>query len=132
MGFCVLIISVLKEEQDKQCSFGSEIPKMKLNTQGDSIVSFTYSVYWIEDPISWGTRWDHYLHVYDPQIHWISIVNSIVIVIILSSILFGILMRALRKDIARYNAVDGSEENNMEDFGWKLVHADVFRPPTQR
>ena len=108
------------------------MPKMKLNTQGDSIVSFTYSVYWIEDPISWGTRWDHYLHVYDPQIHWISIVNSIVIVIILSSILFGILMRALRKDIARYNAVDGSEENNMEDFGWKLVHADVFRPPSQR
>ena len=22
------------------------------------------------DPISWGTRWDNYLHVYDPQIHW--------------------------------------------------------------
>lgn len=105
---------------------------MKLSAEGDTTVSFTYSVFWIEDPISWGTRWDHYLHVYDPQIHWISIVNSIVVVVILSSVLFAILVRALHKDIARYNVADSVEENSIDEFGWKLVHADVFRPPSHR
>lgn len=50
-------------------------------------------------------------------------------------------MRALKKDIARYNRLDsfnlddlsgtnGDAENDMqEDSGWKLVHGDVFRTP---
>ena len=50
-------------------------------------------------------------------------------------------MRALRKDIARYNRLDsfnlddlsgtnGDAENDIqEDSGWKLVHGDVFRTP---
>ena len=42
-----------------------------------------------------------------------------------------ILVRALHKDIARYNAV-GDEDGVQEEFGWKLVHADVFRPPGRR
>jgi transmembrane 9 superfamily protein 2/4 len=81
--------------------------------------------------VAWGTRWDNYLHVFDPQIHWFSIVNSIVIVVILSSMVFLILIRALHKDIARYNNI-GDEDGVNEEFGWKLVHADVFRPPTHR
>lgn len=39
-----------------------------------------------------------------------------------------ILLRALHKDISRYNAVD-AQEDVQEDYGWKLVHGDVFRPP---
>lgn len=38
-----------------------------------------------------------------------------------------ILLRALHKDITRYNRMD--EEDAQEEFGWKLVHGDVFRPP---
>jgi transmembrane 9 superfamily protein 2/4 len=105
---------------------------MALSEAGVNSVSFTYSVSWIDDPIPWGTRWDHYLHVYDPQIHWISIVNSIAIVVLLSSVLFAILVRALHKDIARYSAPEVSEESGIDEFGWKLVHADVFRPPSHR
>lgn len=41
-----------------------------------------------------------------------------------------ILLRALHKDISRYNAVD-AQEDVQEDYGWKLVHGDVFRPPTR-
>lgn len=53
----------------------------------------------------------------------------------------AILMRALKKDIARYNRLEsfnlddlsgtnGNAENDVqEDSGWKLVHGDVFRPP---
>eukprot|EP00953_Heterococcus_sp_UTEX-ZZ885_P040712 20796-Heterococcus_DN1.PRE.4 len=38
-----------------------------------------------------------------------------------------ILVRALRQDIARYNAAEIEEAK--EESGWKLVHGDVFRPP---
>ncbi len=37
-----------------------------------------------------------------------------------------ILLRTLHKDIARYNQID-SGEDAQEEFGWKLVHGDVFR-----
>ena len=39
-----------------------------------------------------------------------------------------ILLRTLHKDIARYNQIE-SGEDAQEEFGWKLVHGDVFRPP---
>ena len=53
----------------------------------------------------------------------------------------AILVRALKKDIARYNRLEsfnlddfsgtnGDAENDIqEDSGWKLVHGDVFRTP---
>lgn len=49
----------------------------------------------------WATRWDKYLHVFDPRIHWFSLVNSAVIVIFLTGMVAMVLLRALHKDIAR-------------------------------
>ena len=108
-------------------------------------VVYTYSVKWRESDTSFATRWDRYLHVYDPKIHWFSLVNSAVIVVFLSATVFVILVRTLRRDITRYNKLDsfvledlaeGSKNGNAldddgvaEDSGWKLVHGDVFRPP---
>lgn len=57
-----------------------------------------------------------------------SIINSIVIILMLTGMIATILLRALHKDIARYNTL-GDEDGGQEDYGWKLVHADVFRPP---
>ncbi|KAJ1565232.1 hypothetical protein HK096_003904, partial [Nowakowskiella sp. JEL0078] len=93
-------------------------------------VKFAYSVRWEASTKNWGTRWDNYLYVLDPQIHWFSIINSIVIVLMLTGMIAMILLRALHKDIMRYNSF--GDEDQSEDFGWKLVHADVFRPPQQR
>lgn len=76
----------------------------------------------------WATRWDNYLHVLDPSIHWFSLVNSIVIVLFLTGMVAMILIRALHKDISRYNDME-AQEDVQEDYGWKLVHGDVFRPP---
>jgi transmembrane 9 superfamily protein 2/4 len=61
-----------------------------------------------------------------------SIVNSIVIVMILASMVTMILMRALHRDISRYNTLDEEDDGAQDDFGWKLVHADVFRAPRHR
>ncbi len=45
-----------------------------------------------------------------------------------SAVVGTILLRTVSKDISRYNAIDLSEDVQ-EDFGWKLVHGEVFRPP---
>lgn len=111
-----------------------------LREDDDIPVLYTYSVYWRESSTAWATRWDKYLHVTDPKIHWFSLVNSTVFVIFLVGMVSAILLRALRKDIARYNRLDNinlddlsgtptAEDDVQEDSGWKLVHGDVFRSP---
>ena len=113
-----------------------------LDENGDTKVQFTYSVYWIPSTTAWATRWDKYLHVFDPKIHWFSLINSAIIVVFLVLTVMSILVRALRKDIARYNRLDQlnledlsgtsalMEDGVQEDSGWKLVHGDVFRTPS--
>jgi len=65
----------------------------------------------------------------DPQIHWFSLLNSFLIVVFLSGMVAMILIRALHKDLRRYNADPEEIEAQIEETGWKLVHGDVFRPP---
>ena len=84
---------------------------------------------WEESEIRWASRWDSYLEMGDVQIHWFSIVNSIVVVFFLAGILAMIIVRTLRRDIAQYNKEDEELDEAMEETGWKLVHGDVFRPP---
>lgn len=42
-----------------------------------------------------------------------------------------ILLRTVHRDISRYNAID-EDEDVQEDFGWKLIHGEVFRPPRKK
>jgi len=113
----------------------TEIPKACLhrgNPQAVSatnppVVTFTYSVDWEYNPIKWSSRWDIYLTMTDTQIHWFSIVNSLLILIFLSGMVAMIFMRTLHADIKKYREMEGGQE---EETGWKLVHGDVFRPPT--
>ncbi len=98
-------------------------------------VLFTYDVTWVENKdLKWASRWDIYLsmdNAIPAKVHWLSIANSLVIVFVLSAMIAAILVRNLRRDFARYNklATDEEKAEDLEEFGWKLVHADVFRPP---
>jgi len=67
------------------------------------------------------------LKMHEGQIHWFSIVNSLMIVIFLSGMVAMILLRTLHRDIAKYN--DMTADDTAEETGWKLVHGDVFRKP---
>jgi transmembrane 9 superfamily member 2/4 len=104
-------------------------------SKGAQSVTYTYDVIWMENKdVKWATRWDVYLSMgnrYKDDIHWFSIVNSLLIVLFLSMMVGMIMMRTLYRDLARYNRVPTDEEKaeDREDSGWKLVHADVFRPP---
>lgn len=89
---------------------------------------YTYSVSFLESNIPWGLRWDAYLHVFDPRIHWFSLINSLIIAGFLVFMVGMVLLRSISRDIHRYNAVDLSDEVQ-EDYGWKLVHGEVFRLP---
>jgi transmembrane 9 superfamily member 2/4 len=67
--------------------------------------------------------------VSDSQIHWVAIINSIMIAFFLTAMVAMIMMRTLRADLRRYHEMETQEEAQ-EETGWKLVHGDVFRPPS--
>ena len=45
---------------------------------------FTYDVEWHRSDVRWASRWDTYLAMSDVQIHWFSIINSVVVVFFLA------------------------------------------------
>ncbi|KAK2463253.1 hypothetical protein APHAL10511_004908 [Amanita phalloides] len=101
---------------------------LHLNEDGTQTVRYTYRVMWNESDTPWATRWDNYLHIFDPKIHWFSLINSLAIVVFLCIMVSMILLRSVSRDINRYNSIDLSEDIQ-EDWGWKLVHGEVFRTP---
>lgn len=111
-----------------QCNINKEARPQLVNPDGITKLYFTYEVEWEKSPVSWASRWDTYLAMTDAKIHWFSIINSLVVIFFLSGILTMIMVRTLRRDIAKYNADEGYDET-IEETGWKLVHGDVFRPP---
>ncbi|XP_001606496.2 transmembrane 9 superfamily member 2 isoform X2 [Nasonia vitripennis] len=107
-----------------------EIPSDPLRPGQKLSVVYTYHVrYHRNNTIKWSSRWDYILEsMPHTNIQWFSILNSLVIVLFLSGMVAMIMLRTLHKDIARYNQIE-SGEDAQEEFGWKLVHGDVFRPP---
>jgi len=99
-------------------------------------ILYTYDVTFKESDVEWASRWDVYLsedHLVPAQVHWYSITNSILVVLFLSLLVISVLVRNLRRDIDSYNALaslaDEERDVEQDETGWKLVHADVFRPP---
>ena len=39
-------------------------------------------------------------------------------------------MRVLKNDFTKYLRKDEENDMGLEDSGWKLIHQDVFRPPS--
>eukprot|EP00538_Stauroneis_constricta_P006395 CAMPEP_0119546238 /NCGR_PEP_ID=MMETSP1352-20130426/742_1 /TAXON_ID=265584 /ORGANISM="Stauroneis constricta, Strain CCMP1120" /LENGTH=718 /DNA_ID=CAMNT_0007590917 /DNA_START=50 /DNA_END=2206 /DNA_ORIENTATION=+ len=100
--------------------------------EGKSTMSviYSYEVEWQKGATQWADRWDVYLiGGPDDDIHSFAIVNSLMIVLFLTGAIATIMVRTLRKDIAGYNEMH-SLEDTQEETGWKLVHGDVFRPPS--
>jgi transmembrane 9 superfamily protein 2/4 len=110
--------------------------RSKLEKEGEKLeVVFTYDVEWERSPIKWASRWDIYLSMgnrYSDEVHWFSIINSVLIAVFLTGMVALILMRTLRKDLVFYNRVmtDEEKQEQQDESGWKLVHGQVFRPPS--
>ncbi len=101
-------------------------------TSVDQDIPYSYSVRFKENnEIKWASRWDYILNsMPSPKIQWFSILNSLVIVLFLSGMVAMILLRTIHKDLAKYNSAQNGDDVE-EEFGWKLVHGDVFRPPSK-
>ena len=112
--------------------------------EGETVV-FSYDVAFAVSDVAWATRWNEYLDPApgDGRVHWFSVLNSLAVVAFLAVMVGAIVARALRADIAAYNALDsagngangsgssslvGLAEDAADESGWKLLHGDVFRP----
>ncbi|SJX62239.1 related to endosomal protein EMP70 precursor [Sporisorium reilianum f. sp. reilianum] len=120
----------LQGVSDGQAANCNAADPVQLSNTTSTTVAYTYSIRWKESKTPWATRWDAYLKVFDPRIHWLALINSVVIVSFLCMMVGIIVARSISRDIHRYNAIDMTEDVQ-EDFGWKLVHGEVFRPPAR-
>jgi len=67
------------------------------------------------------------------DIHWLAIINSFVLMLLILSLFLLIIIRVVRSDLSRYLQIPDEELSGVdEETGWKLLHADVFRAPRQR
>lgn len=97
-------------------------------------VEFTYSVTWTPTDVPYSRRMEKYakasflpMHL---EIHWFSIINSFVTVILLTGFLATIMMRVLKNDFVKYEQdVEIGVGGEQDESGWKMIHGDVFRFP---
>lgn len=103
-------------------------------------IPFTYAVYWREEKnIDWNNRWKLYFKNghNDGKIHWLSLMNSIILVSFLSAIVGAVIIRTLNKDIQSYNQsidnliseIESDKHDTSLNSGWKLLINDVFKSP---
>ncbi|ELT97180.1 hypothetical protein CAPTEDRAFT_172435 [Capitella teleta] len=96
-------------------------------------VQFTYSVKWHQTQLKYEDRGkrmrDNSFFPKTLEIHWLSIINSMVLVFLLIGFVVIILTRVLKNDFARYNLDEEEDVMDEDDNGWKIIHTDVFRFP---
>merc|ERR1719329_1357810 len=102
-------------------------------------------------PFSYSVKWNSLPHIEPSQalelqlkstmphghqnmdIHWLAIINSFVLMLLILSLFLLIIIRVVRSDLSRYLQIPDEELNAVEEeTGWKLLHADVFRSPKHR
>lgn len=140
VGFTATPASVKHQEDGGNCkevpnfdaTANDVVPLTTDDVRAKTKVYWSYGIKWVNQPnVKWATRWDAYLRtsIADSQnsVHWMYIVTSLVVTICLALITSIILVRTLHRDFIRYN--NQTEDDIQEEVGWKLVHADVFRPP---
>lgn len=120
---------------------GNQIVDVNMTSEGKikleigKEIEFSYEVNWKVSHVQFKDRFDKYLdpNFFQHRIHWFSIFNSFMMVIFLVGLVTMILMRTLRKDYARYNRdeeLDDMDRDLGDEYGWKQVHGDAFRPPS--
>nr|GMD12648.1 transmembrane 9 superfamily member 5 [Ipomoea batatas] len=95
-------------------------------------VEFTYSAFWNEEaPTQHKSRTARYskasLLPLQQKIHWFSFINSIVIIVLLTGFFVMVLMQRLKNDLRKFS---GGDEEEDKEVGWKYLHGDVFRCPS--
>ena len=91
-------------------------------------ILLTYDVVYEYSDITYASRWDHYRSS-KSRIHWTGIIISQLIVVIATSYVIYIFKKTVSNDIDSYN-YKVSQIEEIEEYDWKQVSGDVFRPPS--
>eukprot|EP01025_Chloroclados_australasicus_P055854 TRINITY_DN6857_c0_g1_i2.p1 TRINITY_DN6857_c0_g1~~TRINITY_DN6857_c0_g1_i2.p1 ORF type:complete len:448 (-),score=23.30 TRINITY_DN6857_c0_g1_i2:465-1808(-) len=138
VGFEIMPCSIYRNHKEPIQNVACGLPDSPSNPAPQEIIEgayivYSYDVYFEKSKIEWASRWDAYLGVPGGKIHWFSIVNSILVVIVMAVVVAVILMRTIRKDLAKYEdylvETQPTPQELKEESGWKLVSGDVFRCP---
>jgi transmembrane 9 superfamily protein 2/4 len=143
VGLSVKPVSIQHDERDpsKTCGVGPvrnredtllHLKPDKSNREASLPVTYSYEVQWKKTDMAWTDRWDVFLiaNADDSTAHHMSVLNSFMIVVFLATCIAVILIKALRKDLALYNDLGVDANEDEDESGWKMVHGDVFRPPS--
>ena len=90
-------------------------------------VAFTYQVRFFDDPTPWNQRMKKYAgSEFMPkalEIHWLSIINAVVLILLLMAFLTIIIMRILKNDLTKYMEIEDEslEEEEVRFFYTLLV-----------
>lgn len=99
--------------------FSSYLPEDDDVDDGTTLtIPYTYSVYFREDDrVGWANRWDLYFNNQEESsmIHWLAIVNSLVIAGLLSAAVAVVIGRTIQGDVKGY-AKDGALEEGKIKF----------------
>jgi transmembrane 9 superfamily protein 2/4 len=132
VGFNILPLSIKHNHQQRVCAKNSKdiIENLEKEEQPleEGNILFTYDVIFEYSDITFASRWDHYKTT-TAGIHWTGIIISEILIIIISVIIVFILCKNLRSDISSYNE-RVSQLEEIDEYDWKQVSGDVFRPPS--
>lgn len=116
----------------QKIGYGHEQRPM-LSLEVGSGILWTYDVIWIESHhLKWSDRWDIYLSMdsaVPARVHWLSIINSSVVIIIC----FAIVIVIWRRNISGYRHVSTQDDTLTTTTPppppWHAIKHHVFRPP---
>ncbi|KAG7195257.1 uncharacterized protein KQ657_003783 [Scheffersomyces spartinae] len=113
------------------------VPKADASGKKKVIIPWTYSVYWREDhSVTYKDRWDSFYQNdasnQSHKIQWLSIINSMVLLSLLSLAVAVVLSKMLKQDIQRKNALPTTSIKSSTSSGslvWQRLEDEVFSSP---
>merc|ERR1719384_2245078 len=119
------------------CRITTDLDKqIELKYGEDISISFTYSVTWDAVSISVHDRLMYHVRrlvrSQPLEVHWLSTLNSFILVILVTAFVTLVFTTILRQDCARYHELVIMTRDDLEDVGdpgWKQLQRDVFRAP---
>jgi len=112
-------------DKQQEVSFGEDLP-----------LKFTYSVQWEEVEVSVHDRLMYHVRrlvrSQPLEVHWLSTLNSFILVILVTAFVALVFTTILRQDCARYHELIVMTRDDLDDVGdpgWKQLQRDVFRAP---
>ncbi|KAF8041594.1 hypothetical protein BT93_A0250 [Corymbia citriodora subsp. variegata] len=107
-----------------------ELEKWQVVRENERI-SFTYEVQFLKSDIKWQSRWDIYLEQGDSRVHWFSVLNSLITILLLTGIVFAIFLKTMSRELTKCQGIDKQAKAHIDEepSGWKLLTGDAFREP---